>query len=197
MRYFLIALVIMFTMGCVFDSENPLTDPNKEQIDTSLLGTWFWVDEKEHGFIHIGLNEKSHLLRVLMVDFDKDRELEASEFIGHTSLLEGKKYLNLKWVYPPQKDVSGYIFVKYTVSSDSLGIALIDSDAAEKAIKNGALIGRLKTDKWSYPVHVTEGQKKLRDFIIRNDKELFPEMKYLQKLELPKKSPKRTGKPTA
>ena len=197
MRYFLIALAILLVMGCVFDSENPLTDPNKEQIDTSLLGTWFWVDKKENGFIHVGLDEKSHLLRLLMVDFDKNQEVEVSEFLGHTSSLEGKNYLNLKWVYPMQEDVSGYIFVKYAVNSDSLGIALIDSDAAEKAVKSGAIKGTLKKDKWSYPVHVTEGQKKLRDFVIRNDKELFPEMKYLHKLELPKRSPKRTGKPTA
>ena len=188
MRYFLITLLTIFVLGCVPDSDNPLTDSNKEQIDSSILGTWFWKDENESGFIHIGRDEKSKLLTLIMVDFDRDEEVEASEFSGHTSLLEENKYLNLKWVHPPQAEITGYIFVKYVVSSSSLGIALMDSEIVEKAIKNGSLKGKLKKDKWSFSVHITEGQKKLQGFIRQKDKELFPEMKYLQKLKLPNQS---------
>ena len=187
MRYFWIVFSIICVLGCVPHSDNPLTDPNKEQIDSSILGTWFWKDENESGYIHIGLDEKSKLLRLIMLEFDKDRELEASEFSGHTSSLEGNKYLNLKWVHPVQNEITGYMFVKYIVSSGSLGIALMDKRVIEKAIEAGTLQGKVKKDGWSSAVRIIEGQKKLQEFIMENNKELFPEMKYLAKLKLPNK----------
>ena len=191
MRYFFIILIIIFVLGCVPDSDNPLTEPNKEQIDSSILGTWLWKDENETGFIHIGRDEKSKLLRLIMVNFGRDEDVEVSEFSGHTSFLEGNKYLNLKWVSPPQAELAGYIFVKYVVSSDSFGCALMNSEVVEKTIKGGSLKGKLKKDKWSSSVHITEGQKKLQEFIYQKDKELFPEMQHLQKLKLPNQSSKR------
>jgi hypothetical protein len=54
-----------------------------------------------------------------------------------------------------------------------------------KAINDGFLNGEIKKDKWSPSIHITEQQKKLQQFIIRNDKTLFPETKYLEKLHTP------------
>ena len=187
MRYFLILFSIVFFWGCVPDSDNPLTAPNKEELDSSILGTWFWKDENGFGYIHIGLDEELELLRLMMLEFDIDGELEVSEFSGHTSSLNGNKYLNVKWVRPVKDEVRGFIFVKYAVSSDSLCIALMDSNVAEKAINDGALKGKVKHGKWGSSVHITEGQKKLQEFILQKDKELFPELTCWPKLKLPNK----------
>jgi len=192
MRYFSILLSVVFVLGCVPYSDNPLTAPNKEQLDSSILGTWFWKDENESGYVHIGLDEESKLLRLIMLEIDRDGELEASEFSGHTSSLEGNKYLNLKWVHPEQDEIIGYMFVKYTASTDSLGLALMDSEVAEKAINIGSLKGQVKKGNWSSSVHIKEGQKELQEFIVRKDKELFPEMKHLRRLELPNHRPDQT-----
>ena len=192
MRYFLITFSIIFVLGCVPYSDNPLTDPSKDQIDSSILGTWFWKDENESGYIHIGLYEKSKLLRLIMLEFDRDGELEASEFSGHTSSLEGNKYLNLKWVRPAQDEITGYMFIKYMVRSGSLGIAFMDSEVAEKAIKRGSLKGKVKKVNWSSSIRITEGQKNLQEFILRKDKELFQEIKYFPKLELPNRRSEQT-----
>ena len=51
MRYFLILFSIFFVLGCVPYSDNPLTAPNKEELDSSMLGTWFWKEENEFGCI--------------------------------------------------------------------------------------------------------------------------------------------------
>lgn len=185
MRYWSILLSVVFVLGCVPYSDNPLTSPNKEQLDSSILGTWFWKDENESGYVHIGLDEESKLLRLIMLEFNRGGELEASEFSGHTSSLEGNKYLNLKWVRPEQDEITGYMFVKYIASPDSLGLALMDSEVAEEAIKMGPLKGQVKKGNWSSLVHIQEGQKGLQEFIVRKDEELFPEMKYLSRLELP------------
>ncbi len=185
MRSFLILLSIVFVLGCVPYSENPLTPASEETLDSSLIGTWFWKDENESGYIHIGRYEKLKMLRLIMLDYDRDDELEISEFSGHTSLLDGNTYLNLKRVRPVRDETTGYLIVKYAVGSDSLGIALMDRDVVEKAIKGGELKGKVKKSNWSSSVYIAEGQKKLQEFILRKNKALFPEMKYLPKLKLP------------
>ena len=84
------------------------------------------------------------------------------------------------------------MFLKYTLRSGSLGFAFMDSDVTEKAIKDGTLKGNVNKGNWFSSVHITEGQKKLQEFILRNDKKLFQEMKYLPKLELPNKRSEQT-----
>lgn len=191
MRYLLLTLSIILIHGCVPGSDNPLTDANKEQIDSSALGTWFWKDEKESGYIHIGVDKRTNLLRIVMVEFDRDRKLKVSELVGHTSSLNGNNYLNLRWVRQDQAENAGYMFVKYTVNQNSLGIAFMSSGGIEKAIKAGSIKGKVNEGNLSSSVHITEGQSKLKEFILRNDKELFSEMKYLPKLKLPNQSSKR------
>ena len=119
-----------------------------------------------------------------MLEFERGGEIEVSEFSGHTSSLEGNRYLNLKWVHPAQDEITGYMLIKYVVNPRSLGIALMDSKVIESAIKKGSLKGRVEKDHASSSVNITEGQEKLQKFILRKDKELFPEMKYVKKLEL-------------
>ena len=172
MRYPLITFMFIFMLSCVPYSDNPLTDPNKQTMDSTIYGTWFWKDENESGYIHIGLDEKSKFLRVIMLDFDSNGELGSSEFSGHTSSLGESRYLNLKWVLPADEMV-GYMFVKYVVRKETLGISLMDIATTEKAIKYGLLKGEVKKDNWYTSVHITEDQKRLQQFILKNDKELF------------------------
>jgi hypothetical protein len=178
-------MLVMF--GCVPSSDNPLTEPDKDLIDGSILGTWFWHDDVESGYIHIGLNKETKLLRLLMTEFDRDGTMEASEFNGHTSAIKGRRYLNLKYVHPVEEGVSGYLLVKYDLKDGRLGIALMNNSVAEKAIKNGKLKGIVEKEKWSTTVRITETLQPLREFVLQNDGALFPEMVFLTKLSLPKK----------
>lgn len=179
--------MFVFMLSCVPYSDNPLTDPNEQTMDSTIYGTWFWKDENESGYIHIGLDEKSKFLRVIMLDFDSNGELGSSEFYGHTSSLGENRYLNLKWVLPAD-EMGGYTFVKYVVREETLGISLMDIHATEKAIKYGFLQGEVNKTNWSMSVHINEDQKRLQQFILQNDKELFKNMKYLPKLKLPNNS---------
>ena len=195
MRKLLIIAFFIFLGSCIPYSDNPLTDPDKEKIDHSILGTWFWKDENESGYIHIGLEEKTKLLHVIMIDLDNDAEMDVSELSGHTSSLGGNKYLNLKWVRPAD-EVPGYIFVKYSVEGEKLGISLMSSEVVETAIKNGSLKGIAENGGWTSSPHITAEQKQLREFVLKNDKELFTEKSYLTKLILPEKKipePQKSG----
>lgn len=188
MRFLLVSMAIVVLFGCVPSSDNPLTEPDKDLIDSSISGTWFWHGDAESGYIHIGLDKETKLLRLLMTEFDRDGTMEASEFIGHTSAINGHRYLNLKYVHPAEEGVSGYLLVKYDLKDARLGIGLMSNGAVEKAIKNGKLKGIVEKGKWSTTVRITEAPQRLRTFVLQNDNALFPEMVFLPELSLPKKS---------
>ena len=194
MRCLLLILLAISLVGCVPYSDNPITEPNQQTMDSSIYGTWFWKEDNESGFIHMGLDQKTKLLRVIMVEFDKDGGLKLSEFAGHTSSLADNKYLNLKWVIPADEE-PGYLFVKYEVSAGTFGISLMDNAAVEQAIKDGSLKGEVKEDDWFSSVHITEESKKLQEFVVKNDKELFKEKTYLRRLDLPKQPLPKTDSP--
>ena len=178
------SLLLVFLTACVPHSSNPLTPPDKDAIDASIFGTWFWNEQDEAGYIHIGRDDESGLLRVMMVSFNSVLELDVSELTGHTSSLSGNRYLNLQWVRPAP-DESGYMFVKYDVAAEKLGISLMNDDALETAIEQGVLQGEVKRQKWASSVQVTAAQADLQQFVLSHDEALFRETNYLPRLNLP------------
>ncbi len=192
MRYLAIAFMVIFLGGCVPYSDNPLTDPNSEKIDAAILGTWFWNEENDSGFIHIGLNKESKLLQMIMIEHNKDGTIDVSEFNGHTSSLGNNKYLNLKWVRPSDEP-KGYLLIKYSTEGESLAISLLNAKVIENAIKEGSLKGTVGKGKDAYSLSITEEQKKLQQFVLKHDKELFQEKSNLNRLNLPQPNSKGTA----
>jgi len=192
MRYLAIVVMVIFLGGCVPYSDNPLADPNSEKIDTAILGTWFWNEENDSGFIHIGLNKESKLLRMIMIEHDKDGTIDVSEFNGHTSSLGNNKYLNLKWVRPSDEP-KGYLLIKYSTEGESLAISLLNAKVVENAIKGGSLKGTVGKGKDACSLSITEEQKKLQQFVLKHDKELFQEKSNLNRLNLLQPNSKGTA----
>ena len=192
MRYLAIFFMAIFLGGCVPYSDNPLTDPNSEKIDSAVLGTWFWNEESDSGFVHIGLDKKTKLLQVIMIEYDKDGTIDVSEFNGHTSLLGNNRYLNLKWVRPADEP-KGYLLIKYTTEGTSLTISSLNAQVIENAIKEGSLKGTVGKGKYAASLSITEEQKKLQQFVLKHDKELFPEKSNLNRLNLPQPNSKSTA----
>ena len=178
MRYFLTALLIVLA-GCVPYSDHPLTEPDKANLDTSIFGTWYWHEESDSGYIHFGTDYSSGLLRVVMLEYGRDGRMDATMYSGHTSFLGGNNYLNLKQTHPQQDD-RGYMIIRYRLKNGMFGISLMDNTAAENAIKEGSLKGKIK----GY-THITEGQPKLQTFILENDEKLYKDTAFLKRLHLP------------
>jgi hypothetical protein len=184
MRYVLMFALIASLSGCVPYSDNPLTDPGQQPMDASVYGSWYWKDNNEVGYVHMGLDRESKLLRVFMIDFGKDGEMHASELAGHTSSFPGQAYLNLKWVSPSDEN-PGYLFVKYEVRGDVLEISLMDNEAAEKAIQEGSLKGEIISAKWFSTAHIMEEKDALQQFVAKHNEELFKEKSPLHRLNPP------------
>lgn len=121
MKHLLIisAIIFFLTAGCIPSSDNPLTKPILGNPGNELIGSWFWKETDETGFLHIGKDQKKELLQITMIAFKKDGEVDTTEFIGHISKLSSNNYLNLKWV-KPENFIKGYLFIKYRVIGDDL-----------------------------------------------------------------------------
>lgn len=185
MRFFLPALILLFLAACVPTSESPLSQPDSADLDREILGTWFWNQPGETGYVHIGIDRETGLLRVLMVEFKQDGDLKESEFSGHTSIVGDRHYLNLKWVRPSEASANGYMLIGYRLSPGKLSIAVMSSEPVETAIGSGIISGSVTKETWSTSVRITASQENLRAFISKNDELLFPEMNSLNRLDLP------------
>ncbi|HOI96033.1 MAG TPA: hypothetical protein PK250_15120 [Syntrophobacter fumaroxidans] len=180
---FSIVFGLAMIFGCVPYSDHPLSAPGQESLDNRLFGTWYSKDEKESVFIHFGFNAKSGLLNVVMVDMRSDGELEYSELNGHNTGIDGASYLSLKWAKPEEEDADGYLFVKYVVDEKGLGICIVELDVVEKGIVSGEIKGEITKRRLSSSVRIKDTSENLRAFVKKHDRELFPEMQYLSKLQ--------------
>ncbi|MBI5591580.1 MAG: hypothetical protein HY881_13980 [Deltaproteobacteria bacterium] len=186
MRYLWLVWLATVLNGCIPYSDNPLTAPDKEGPDPAILGTWFVQEEGETVFLHMGVDEKTKGLRVVMVEFHKEGEVKTSELIGHTSRLENNTYMNLRWDRPADPEEAGYLFVKYQVAGERIGLGLVRSDAVEKAIREGRIRGRIKDKQTSASLRLTDSSEKLREFVQEHDAVLFEELKWMNRLDLSK-----------
>ena len=188
MRRLFTLLLLIACFGCVPHADYPLGSIDDAPNDTFLLGTWFWNEEADSGYIHIGRVPKSPLLNLVMVTRYRDGSMTVSEFNGHLSTLGDDTYLNLKWLRPPQTPVTGYLLVKVTAGPQSLKIGLLNGQAMEDAVNSGLLEGAVDGDGWGSTVRITASPEKLRAFFIGRGKELFPDSAQLSRLSLPAKA---------
>jgi hypothetical protein len=185
MRYLCWVWLAAVFSGCIPYSDNPLTAPDKQAPDAAILGTWFVHEEGETVYLHMGIDEKTKGLRVVMVEFDREGEVKTSELSGHTSQLQDKTYLNLRWVSPAESE-AGYLFVKYAVVGERIGIGLIRSDAVEKAIRKKGIQGIIDETQKPSSIRLTDSSEKLRAYCERHDAALFEELKWMNRLDLSK-----------
>jgi hypothetical protein len=175
----------LFISGCITHFKNALTEPGAQKLDSRLYGTWGAQQDNEPIFIHIGKEEKTGLLRVAMVEFDKDGKIKISQWSGHTSRLGKRHYLNLKWVSPEENKYDGYLIIKYETTGDHFKFYFMDDTVVEKAVKEGRLRGNIIKDKWTSSAWVSQDQKSLQQFILSNDERLFKESYTFPRLKVP------------
>ena len=173
--------------GCIPYSLHPLTEPDAEPLDPPLLGSWYWSESGGYGYIHIGREKDAAGLRLVMLSIDNDGELELSQFSGHTSRLGKRRYLNLKWL-PPDPEEPDYLTVNYRIADGRLGIGLMDNDPVTAAIGSGELAGTVTKEGWFTSVRVSAEPEDWQRFVSAQHEALFPELKYLDRLQPPSAS---------
>lgn len=190
MKRLILALFILLLASCIPYSDNPLSDPFKEPLDSAIFGAWFWNEENDHGYVHIGIDTDKKTLLVTMIEYKSEGKMEVSDFRGHTTKLGQDRFLNLKWIKPKEL-YKGYLLVKYDVTADTLTIWLPDLPILDKAVKAKALQGEVLP---SGDVVLHANQAELRDYISKNKAALFPHGSTLKRLVLPRTPKQETSK---
>jgi hypothetical protein len=182
-------LMLFFSISaCVPDSKYPLTAFDRDAMDASVYGVWFWKNKQETGYLHFGQEKDSGLLQLVMIEVSSSGKISVTQMLGHTSQLGDSSYLNLKFV-PSQDGISEYIFIKYVISEKGLGLAFMDSAVIEKAIADKVLAGTVAQKQRVASVRLSDTSKNLQQFVRENELALFPEIKFLSQLVLPANIP--------
>jgi hypothetical protein len=178
--YFRVAIMVFFLGGCIPYSDKPLTVLSPEALDPGIQGTWYVSGDGETVFLHVGTSGTPKRLRLAMIERDEDGGIKTSELCGHTSRFGGRNYLNLQWDEPIEQQ-KGFLFVKYAIIGEKLGIALIRATAVKKVVQAGGLEGVVEEGQWTSSVKLTDSPERLRAFFEKNDEDLFDDMKYLNR----------------
>jgi hypothetical protein len=187
----LVLIGLFLLSGCNLFSDNPLSDPTQEAVDSSIIGTWFWNDDADTGYVHIGTDEGGKTLLVTMVEFKKDGRVETTEFKGHSTTLASHRFLNLKWTKPQEETAKGYFFIEYKIAADTFEGAFLDTKTFEKAIAAGTLKGEvLNPGGIIATVLIHASQDDLRKYVSQNVKSLVRDSFKLKKVQLSAPLPK-------
>jgi hypothetical protein len=150
---FLWLSVLVLACGCV-DSKNPLSSADSAKVDEGIVGTWRESTNDGETIYHVGLAGDKYpagMLRIITVT-SHNNTLEAPQhYIGYTTTLKGKSYLNIVLDEAKIKDfgqngwdadkVEGYYFVRYKIEDNKGTVWSVSNDARKEAIKAGKIKG--------------------------------------------------------
>ncbi len=175
-----VLIAILVLGGCVIESKKPLTEIGSEKLDDSIIGTWYWNEPNETGFVHIGLNSETRY-KIVMVETNGSGDIKTREFLAHSSALKTGRYLNV--VSQQKNSPKTFLLIRYEVSKEGLNLFLPDSSVFEKGVESKMLKAEFTKGK-NKEIVLLDSSKKLANFVVENDAQLFPEGSLLHRLKL-------------
>ncbi len=175
-----VLIAVMVLGGCVIESKNPLTKIGSKKLDNSIVGTWYWNQPNETGYIHIGLDSEKRY-KIVMVEINGSGGIKTRGFLAHSSALKTGNYLNV--VSQEKNSSKAFLFIRYEVSKEGLNLFLPDSSVFEKAVESKMLKAEFIKGK-NKGLVLLDSSKNLADFVVENDALLFPEGNLLRRIKL-------------
>lgn len=180
LKIFAVLIAILVLGGCVIESKKPLTEIGSEKLDNSIIGTWYWNEPNETGFVHIGLNSEKRY-KIVMVETNGSGDIKTREFLAHSSALKTGRYLNV--VSLEKSSSKAFLLIRYEVSKNGLNLFLPDSSVFEKAVESKTLKAEFIKGK-NKGIVLQDSSKNLANFVVENDAQLFPEGSLLHRIKL-------------
>ncbi len=173
MRHILFLFIVFVLQGCMTFSKHTLSDAKVS--DNSIFGKWSAKMNGNTSYLDIKPSKQKHTLIVKYEESNDHNGDEMMKLKGHISILDSKKYLNLKIIYAKDKFPDGYIFCQYRIDENALKIKFMNPEVIESAIRAKELKGKINNEEFfSYPI-ITQDQNGLRKFIVKYDDTLFGE----------------------
>lgn len=179
-RSSVVLCLLLSLTACVPLSQHPVKPHDATTMDSRLYGVWYWADDDEYGYVHIGTDWETGLLRLVMLDHRADGRLSRDEYQGHSSISAEHRYLNLQEVTDDGVD-EDYLIIKYVIDGQGLGIAMMDSEVLREDIEKRRLAGMVERNS----ERITASGLALQAYLAAKDKTLFPKTAYLSRLPWP------------
>lgn len=182
---------------------HPLLPLTQAKADERLAGTWRGrtVEGSDPVVLYV-VQRAGALVDVVLLGDDGEKGAVNLHFEGFPTSLDGRTYLNLRrktfaaeYGEKPQVDKL-YLLVRYELAADgSLTLSLLEEEPLKKAVKTGALAGKLEGDD----VTVTAESGQLAAFFRKGDPaKLFAAFARLEKLAPPAvREPRPSAPPRA
>ena len=177
-------LVLLTAMlaGCIPYSDFPLTSPDSATDDPAIIGDWYAEENGRRTLFRIGKGKSAGAIVISIEEQDGGDPGDVTRLRGHLSVIDGKTYLNIL-SDDPGEEIPGYMFARYVIDEERLGIAINDPDYLLESVESGKLEGEIIELEWSRSLHITASSEKLQRFVAEHDRELFMETTYLERLK--------------
>jgi hypothetical protein len=136
------ALLVLLTITCCLSGcapvfLNPISEPDRAELDKRLLGRWKGTDkENKNDYI---LFEASSNTQMNVSLFDDKEPNPKPMFRMFSSKVGSRYYMNLGFI---DEDTSkGYLLARYELEGTTLTVWLLDEDKVKAAIERGLLKG--------------------------------------------------------
>jgi|GEM_PF-5846042 len=190
MRTILVLLSLVLFAGCI-DSENPITPARPGSLDPRLLGTWYWKDKDDAGFLHIGKSDTPEYITIIVIEDRKDGLLSMDQYRAHGSRIGSATYLNIHQS-GSKKEKTKYIFVKYRIDKDMLLYSFADHRVKEHDIRattiKGVLTNNHEVIAADNAAVMTAGSEEIVRYLKKHDKRVFREFRGIVRAMLPDRS---------
>jgi len=126
---FLISLLMMAFIlpGCPYNSDTPLSPPEKAGIDASLLGTWVMKKSPDPVNSCRILQFNEHELLIIVQSRD-----EQDLYRAFTTTINGVKFLNVRKIVDTSTDAAHWLFLRYTTVGDELRYRYVEDTLPER-----------------------------------------------------------------
>lgn len=192
----LLISVLFLISCCPSTSLNPLSDPNKSEIDKELIGHWKCTLEKDEDCTLVIGKKSRYKMEAIGISHKSNSELDIVRFPFFITISKKSTFINLRiedFSDSTQKGDSGYIFAKYNlIDEDTLLFYLMSDEPIISAVRSNRLKGEITYKKQvkgegqdnisplKKPeidcVTVTDTSHNILDFIHSADQnQLFPE----------------------
>jgi hypothetical protein len=158
-------------VGCLAESEHPISAADPEKNEPGLWGSWLSQEEDGYVITHVFATE-DHTLRISVAEHGVEGVGKVDTYDAHVTNLPSGDYLN---VMGPETE-AGYVFVRYKFTgTDRLLVWSMQNDKLVQAVKDGKLPGTTKAEGGDVDVRITATPEQWQAFLAKVPAEVFGE----------------------
>lgn len=164
--------VALVLSACIPDSRHPLSDPADGQGDDRLIGRWFFVGEREKGYVDVSpAGSGRYHARVRNGPDASSHETETDIL---PTRIDGQLFMTVTGFGPPEggkPEGAPHLIVRYDITGEGYWLIYwMDRKALAEDIRDGLVVGEVEpSDLWGETVRLTADSQALSAYLMAAD----------------------------